>query len=122
MITALLMLNLGKEKFISKNNFKRSFQMTLMTVENLVYNKLARQKISCFINAISSLVVLIYCYHYYYYFYHYCYYYYHYYYHCYFYYYYHYYYCFIVIIVIIIIVFSIVSVINFILYHVIFYC
>ena len=62
------MLNLGKEKFISKNNFKRSFQMTLMTVENLVYNKLARQKISCFINAISSLVILIYCYHYYYYF------------------------------------------------------
>ena len=73
-----------------------------MSMKNLVYNKLARQNIFCFINAVSSLVALTYCYH--------SYYYYHY-----FYYYYHYYYCFIVIVIII--VFSIIIVIHFILFH-----
>ena len=72
----------------------------------IVYNKLARQKISCFINAISRIVVLIYCY-----------------YSCYHYNLYHYqyyhYYCFIVI-VIIIIIFIIINVIHFILFHFIF--
>ena len=105
------MLNLGKERLIGHIVLKRSFQMALMSVKNLVYNKLARQNIFCFINPISILVVLTYCYYYYYYYYHY-----------YFYYYYHYYYYFIVIIVIIIIVLSIINVFHFILFHFIFYC
>ena len=41
-----------------------NLQMVLMSMKKLVYNKLERQMISCFINAISSLVVLTYCYHY----------------------------------------------------------
>ena len=49
------MLNLGKERRIGNIVLKRSFQMISMSVKNLFYNKLARQKISCFI---SSLVVL----------------------------------------------------------------
>ena len=49
------MLNLGKERLIGKIVLKRSFQMISMSVKNLFYDKLARQKISCFI---SSLVVL----------------------------------------------------------------
>ena len=61
---ALLILNLEKERFIGNIILKSSFQMAFMSVKNLVYHKLARQKISCFI---SSLVVLTYCYHYYYY-------------------------------------------------------
>ena len=43
--SALLMLNLGKERFIGNIALKCSFQMTLMSVKNLVYNKLARQNI-----------------------------------------------------------------------------
>ena len=105
---ALLMLNLEKERFIGNIILKSSFQMAFMSVKNLVYHNLARQKISCFI---SSLVVLTYCYHYYYYYY---------YYHYYFYYYYLYHYCFIGIIVMIIIVFGIIYVIHFILFHFIF--
>ena len=86
-------------------------------MKNLVYNKLARWNIFYFINSISILVVLTYCYHDYY-----CssYHYYRYYCHYYFYYYHHYYYLFIVIIVIIIFVFSIINVIHFILFHFIF--
>ena len=58
------MLNLGKERFIGNIVLKRSFQMALMSVKNLVYNKLARQNIFCFINSISVLVVLTNCYNY----------------------------------------------------------
>ena len=36
---------LRKESFIGNIVLKRSFQMTLMSVKNLVYNKLARQNI-----------------------------------------------------------------------------
>ena len=43
---------------------KRFFQMVLMSMKNVVYNKLARQNIFCFINSISILVILTYCYHY----------------------------------------------------------
>ena len=93
-----------------------------MSMKNLVYNKLARQNIFCFINSILILVILTYIYHYCYSScsssYYYCYYYYHYY----FYYYYHYHYYFIVIIVIIIIVLSIINVIHFILFNFISYC
>ena len=39
------MLNLEKERFIGNIVLKRSFQMALMSVKNLVYNKLARQNI-----------------------------------------------------------------------------
>ena len=39
------MLNLEKESFIGNIVLKRSFQMALMSVKNLVYNKLARQNI-----------------------------------------------------------------------------
>ena len=61
--------------------------MPLMRVKNLVYNKLARQKINCFIKAASISVVLTYCYHYSYQYYH-CY-------HCYYHYYhYHYFHCY----------------------------
>ena len=42
------MLNLGKERFIGNIVLKRSFQMALMSVKNLVYNKLVRQNIFCF--------------------------------------------------------------------------
>ena len=94
--------------------------MALMSMKNVVYNKLARQNSFCFINSISILVVLTDCYRYYscscssyYYCYYYC--------HYYFYYYCHYNYYFITIIVIII-VFSIINVICFILFHFIFYC
>ena len=110
------MLNLGKERFIGNIVLKSSFQMALMSVKNLVYNKLARQNIFCFINSISILVVLTYCYHYshlyssYYY------------YHYYFYYEHHYYYYFIVIIVVSSIVLSIINVIHFILFYFISYC
>ena len=103
------MLNLRKERFIINIVFKRSFQMALMSERNLVYN--------------SILIVLTYYYHYsyscpsyYYCYYYYCYNF------CYF-YYYHYHYYLIVIIVIIIIVFiSVINVIPFILFHLIFYC
>ena len=60
---ALLMLNLGRERFIGNIVLKRSFQMALMSVKNLVYNKLARQNIF-FFNSISILVILTSCYHY----------------------------------------------------------
>ena len=98
---ALLMLNLGKERFIGNIVLKSFFEMTLMSMKNLVYNKLVRQNIFCFINSISILVILTYCYHYPYscsYYYYPCssYYYYLYY----FYYYYQYYYYFIVIILV----------------------
>ena len=43
------MLNLGEEKFIDNILLKRYFNMALMSAKNLVYNKLARQKISCLI-------------------------------------------------------------------------
>ena len=43
----------------------RSFQMALMSLKNLIFKKLARQNIFCFINSISILVILTYCYHYY---------------------------------------------------------
>ena len=82
------MLNLGREMFIGNIVLKRSIQMALMSVKNLVYNKLARQNIFCFFNSISILVILTSCYHYshlYYYVYYY-YYFYYYYYHYYFYY------------------------------------
>ena len=39
------MLNLEKESFIGNIVLKRSFQMALMSVKNLVYNKLVRQNI-----------------------------------------------------------------------------
>ena len=39
------MLNLKKESFIGNIVLKRSFQMVLMSVKNLVYNKLARQNV-----------------------------------------------------------------------------
>ena len=64
-----------------------SWQHRLKTFfpNGLVYKKLARRNIFCFINSISMLVVLTYCYHYsyscsssYYYYYYYFYYYYHY--------------------------------------------
>ena len=42
---ALLMLNLEKESFIGNIVLKCSFKMALMSVKNLVYNKLARQHI-----------------------------------------------------------------------------
>ena len=76
---APLMLNLGKERFIGNIVLKRSLQMTLMGVKNLVYNKLTRQNIFCFIHSISILVVLTYCYHYSYSYFYYCYYYFYYY-------------------------------------------
>ena len=86
-----------------------------MSVKNLLYSKLARQNIFCFINSISILVILTYCYYYShlysYYYYHYC-----------FYYWYHYYYYFIVIIVVIIIVLSVIHVIHFISFYFIPYC
>ena len=63
---ALLILNLEKERFIGNIILKHSFQMALMSVKNLVHNKLSRRKISCFINAISSLVVYYCCYYHYY--------------------------------------------------------
>ena len=70
------MLNLGKERFIGNITLKRSFQMALMSVKNLVYNELSRNNVFCFINSISILVVLTCCYHYsyfsFYYYYHYC--------------------------------------------------
>ena len=92
-----------------------SWQHRLKTFfpNGLVYKKLARRNIFCFINSISMLVVLTYCYHYSY--------------SCsssylYYHYYYHYYYNFIVNIVTIIVVFSIISVTNFILFNFIFHC
>ena len=39
------MLNLEKESFIGNIALKRSFQLALISVKNLVYNKLARQNI-----------------------------------------------------------------------------
>ena len=39
------MLSLEKQSFIGNIVLKRSFQMALMSVKNLVYNKLARQNI-----------------------------------------------------------------------------
>ena len=59
---AELTLNLGKERFIS-NVLKRSFEIALMSVKNLVYNELGKQYIFCFINSILVLVVLTYCHH-----------------------------------------------------------
>ena len=43
---ALLMLNLEKESFVGNIVLKLSFQIALMSVKNLVSNKLARQNIS----------------------------------------------------------------------------
>ena len=40
---------LGKDKFFGNIVLKRSFQMALLSVKNLVYNNLVRQKIFCFI-------------------------------------------------------------------------
>ena len=102
---------------------KRSFQMALMSVMNLVYNKLARQNIFCFINLISILVVLTYCFHYsyscssfYYYYYYSCssYYYYHYYFYC----FYHYYYYFIVITLVLSMLFILFYFISFFIVHI----
>ena len=107
---APLMLNLENERFIGNIDLKRFFKMALISEKNFVYNTLARQTFFCFINAISSLVVLTYRYHCYYYYYHYRHY-----------YYYHSYYCFVVIIANIN-VFSITNVIHFILFLFIFYC
>ena len=45
LINALLILNLENKSFIGNIILKRSFQMALMSVKNLVYNKLARQNI-----------------------------------------------------------------------------
>ena len=53
--------------------------MALMSVKNLVYNKLARQNIFCFFDSISILVILTSCYHYSHLYYYYYYFYYHYY-------------------------------------------
>ena len=112
------MLNLGKERFIGNIVVKCSFQMALISMKNLVYDKLARQNIFCFMNSISILAVLSYGYHsssFYYY--HYC-----------------FYYFFIIIIMIIIVavfycyhshhyyVLHIINVICFILFHFTFYC
>ena len=58
------MLNQEKERFISNIPRKYFFQMAWVSVKNLVYNKLARQKINSFINAVSILTFLIYYYHY----------------------------------------------------------
>ena len=56
---------LRKRELYWQHCFKRSFQMTLISVKNFVYNKLARQNICIFlINSISVLVFLTYCYHY----------------------------------------------------------
>ena len=56
---------LRKRELYWQHCLKRSFQMTLMSVKNLVCNKLARQNICIFlINSISILVFLTYCYHY----------------------------------------------------------
>ena len=41
---------LRKREVIRNIVLKRSFQMALMSFKNLVYNKLARQNIFCFIN------------------------------------------------------------------------
>ena len=81
-----LMLNLGRERFIGNIVLKRSIQMALMSVKNLVYNKLTRQNIFCFFNSISILVILTSCYHYSHLYYYYYYFYYYYHYHYYFYY------------------------------------
>ena len=112
---ALLLLNLVKERLTGNIVLKCSFQMALVSVNSPVNDKLARQNILCFINSISILVVLTYCYHYSYLYSYYSYY------HCYFYHYYHYYYYFIVIIVGIIIVLSIINVNHFILFNFISY-
>ena len=50
------------ERSVGNIAFKCSFQMALMSVNNLLYKTLARQNIFCFINAILSLVVLTYFY------------------------------------------------------------
>ena len=42
---ALLMLKLGNKRFVGNIVLKRSFQMALMSVKNLVYNKLVGQNI-----------------------------------------------------------------------------
>ena len=57
------MLSLGKERFIGNIALKFSFQMALLRVKNLAYNKMVRQNIFCFINSISILLVLTNCYH-----------------------------------------------------------
>ena len=81
------MLNLEKESFIGNIVLKRSFQMALMSVMNLVYNKLARQNIffllyefnsdfccfdlllslfiSLFLFLLLSLLILLFCHYYY---------------------------------------------------------
>ena len=115
------MLNLGKERFIGNIVLKCSFQMALMSMKNLVYNVLARQNIFCFINSISILVILTYCYHYsyscssyYYSCYYYC--------HYYFYYYYHYYYYFIVIVLVLSMLFISFCFILFFIVHITDFC
>ena len=50
------------ERSVGNIVFKCSFQMALMSMNNLLYKTLARQNIFCFINAILSLVVLTYFY------------------------------------------------------------
>ena len=62
----LLILNVGTERFVGNIVLKHSSQMALMSMKNLVCNMLARQKIFCFINVTSILVVLTYCYYFYY--------------------------------------------------------
>ena len=52
------MLNLEKESFIGNIVLKRSFQMALMSVQNLVYNKLTRQNNFFFALLIQSWFLL----------------------------------------------------------------
>ena len=55
---------LRKRDVYWQHHLKTSFQMALMSMKNLVYNKFARQNVFCFINTISVLVFLTCCYHY----------------------------------------------------------
>ena len=57
------MLNLEKESFIGNIVLKRSFQMALMSVKISLIISWQDKIYFCFINSISILVVLTYCYH-----------------------------------------------------------
>ena len=58
-------MNLRKERwFLGNIVIKCSFQMTLMRMKNLVYNKLGKENILHFVNSISILVIVTYFYHY----------------------------------------------------------
>ena len=57
---------LRKREVYWQHRLKTFFPDGLNEVKNFVCNKLARQNIFCFFNAISSLVVLTYYYYYYY--------------------------------------------------------